>query len=466
MYLDTNILNMDALGNRIQTILSTLLLCVAFSCCSNDDDDLKSYPIVGEWFGTYSDHNQIVMTTIEFSNNGLYNEWVAYVAKENSFNHTREGSYLNSEKIDIIYSTKYNPTQYHKVWRVIEADKYKLHVYDETENSEQTYQRIVDTYDMNVGESRIFSINDANFIATAYRSCDESVATIDDNGEIHAVKRGSTFIQIASPIGHIAIRIKVEDANNIIDDYSSYLNGPISKVIADYGQIYREYNLENGRKLLSYNVIDNVVKAISFHYILEDRIYLIQGEFQAETNIDTIIESFDKKYIKAETKNNLIHNYYFIRNDYYIFEQHIDISIDKQRRTITYHYQPNAYEEFDGMIQLNIDDLLAWYQFDLSIKEIPGVYSASISNPLFDNVIISYDEPTRTVTGIYLTCATNEYIENWYFSHYMPFSIPEIGKVYAKSANFMMSDYYIQIYYNEELDRNVVSYISHKTTSI
>lgn len=454
---------MNTLSNRIQSFLSILLFSLVFVSCSNDDEDFKTYSITGEWFGTYSDQSQVVMTTIEFSNNRSYKEWTAYIAKENSFNHTREGSYSNGEKIDIIFSTKYNPTQFHKVWRVIETDKYKLHIFDETENGEQTYQRIVETYNMNVGESRFFSINDADFNATAFHSCDESIATIDDKGEIHAVKRGVTFIQIVSPIGQIAVRIKVEDVDNKIDDYSTYLNEPISKAINTFGQIYRDYNLENGRKCLTYHVIDDVVKTLIFHYILEDRVYLIEGDLQEDANVDKIIESFDKKYKKLESEENYIHNYFFIRNDYYIFEQYIGISIDEQRRTILYKYFPNAYEEFDGMIRLNIDDLVAWYNFDLSNRKDLGIYSSSISNPLFDNVVITYDETSRIVESIHLICATKDYIETWYYAHYTPFSIPELGKVYAKTNNFLMSDYYIKIYYNEELGRNVVSYISHKT---
>ena len=456
---------MNTLSNRIQLFLSILLFSLVFGSCSNDDEDFKTYSITGEWFGTYSDQSQVVMTTIEFSNNRSYKEWTAYVAKENSFNHTREGSYSNGEKIDIIFSTKYNPTQFHKVWRVIETDKYKLRIFDETDNGEQTYQRVVDTYNMNVGESRVFSINDTDFNATAFHSCDESVATVDDNGEIHAIKRGSTFIQIVSPVGQVALRVKVTDSNNIIDDYSSYLNLPTSNVVKDFGQIYNERTLEKGRKFLSYDIIDDIIKHLDFHYILDEHIYMVYGEFKEEADINAIITDFNIRYTRIESDNNYIHSFYFTRYDKNVFEQYIGVTIDEQRRTIKYQYFPNAYEVFDGMIRLSIDDLAAWFNFDLSTRKEEGFFLALINNALFDAIAINYDESSRIIKSLQLICkeeVTINDISLWYSYHYTRQYHPQFGNIYSSINNFMMSDYYIIFSTDSDSGRNSVNYISHK----
>lgn len=452
--------------NSHTLLFLVLFACISLTSCNEDDEYSVVNNITGEWFGTYSDNDQITMTTVEFSNDGTYREWVAYVAKESAFNHLRKGSYSNGEKIDIVYSTVYNPKQIHQVWRIVKADKYMLSIYDETNLGQQTYRKIVDTYDLNAGERKFFSINDPDFNAVSFSSCDESIATIDGNGEILAVKRGVTFIRVISATGEVVVRVNVIDKENVVDDYSKYLNSPLSNVIKDFGELYQESTSQNGRKHLTYNVIDDILKRLHFDYILEDKVYRIEGELHDNIDLSTIISDFDTKYSKLDSDNASIHDYYFVRKEDGYYNQYIGIRINEELRFIIFEYIPNGYEEFDGMIQLNIDDFAAWYHFDLTDKYSEGLLSLPIVNEIYDNVVVEYDETTRIIKSIYLTCVPGQNALLWLFAHYTPFDIPDIGIVYAKTNNFMMADYYVKIIYSEELGTDIVAYISHKITSI
>ena len=97
---------MEKMKKCIRLFLPALLVALCFCCCKNDDEDLPVYDITGEWMDAYSDQSQIAITTVEFTPDGVFNEWTAYISQESSSNTKNIGSYTNNGKVDIVYSIK------------------------------------------------------------------------------------------------------------------------------------------------------------------------------------------------------------------------------------------------------------------------------------------------------------------------------------------------------------------------
>ncbi len=458
--------------NKFAFWLPSILLTLVFCNCNNDEG-LPVYDITGEWLGTYSDDNQVVMTTVEFTSGGAYKEWIAYISKEDNSNIDREGTFLNDGKIDIVYSVKnveqYYPRQFHKIWRIVKCDKYVLRIYDETAGEEQTYRKVVDIYNMNLGEQRVINITDVNFHALDYKSCDERVATVDQYGNIYAIKRGTTYIRVISADSEIVVRVEVNDKNNLIDDYTMFIGEPINYAVNSFGPIYNETPLKDGTTFLTFNIIDNKLKRLYFHYFVEDRVYKIEGDFLDGTDLTQIIEVFKEKYITLGSEKEHVH-YYLSQGNHDIL-----ITIYDEMRIIEYELLPNDFEKYDAIIKKNIDEVSEWLK--LPLKDVYVKFDERAKDSLmstgyrnnkfeyFQDIVFLYYRNSRDIASINLKCpkgiALSE-VEEWYDKKYI-IHYPNGKKSYATTNNYLMSEYYINIY--KESDQVNVQYISHKATS-
>ena len=479
MYLDTKLMIMKSSKWLIFQLLSILVTNCLCSCQNNDD--LPVCDISGEWMGSYIDENQTSMTTVEFTTGGGFKEWNAYISKESNSNVEHEGTYINNGKIDIIYSTKdveqYYPRQFHKIWRIIKTDKYLLHIYDETTGEEQTYRKVIDTYNMNLDEQRTIIVNDADFRAVEFRSCDERIATVNDLGEIHAVKRGTTFIRVVAPNGEAVFRVNVLEKNEIIDDYTKYFISSINKIKNEYGLTYNEGIDEEENDFISYNLLDDNVKKVEFHYVTNDYLSYIDVYIKNSSDINAIISSFDSKYEIIEKKDK-IHSYNCQVNGLRIV-----CVLLEEFHVIRYLPDRNNFELFDHLISAPIDKFMRCFNinkdsvvpFDYLIKygnvEIYAKADAwVVDTDIFEDVLVIWEETTNNILELLLICKDGvnvSDIDDWYKSHYILQEHRLAGTVYTPSESFMRSEYYITlgIVNLDELglgDRTVVTYFSNK----
>ena len=453
-----------------------LLASVCFSSCQNENDDLPMCDVTGEWLSAYNDEEQVSISTIEFTSEGVYKRWNAFVSKEENSNLKYEGSYTNNGKLDIIYTINdintYYPRQFHEVWRIIEIDKYMLHVYNETKGVEQTFRKVSEVFNMTVGGKKVINISNVN--AVEFVSCDDNVATVNNQGEIYAAKRGSTYIRVLSSEGEFAIKVEVSDNKNIMDDYTRYIGEPIDEVINGMGGIYNEYSYKDGSTDIVYNLIDNVVKRVYFNYFVENRVYSIEADLLDGVDVDNIMESFNNIYKRIESNKPHLHKYQYLSD-----EHEIEISIDDESRVISYKLLPNDFEKYDAIIKKNIDEVSSWLGFKLSDSDVKhdeesekdslintGFRNKDGNYKYFQDVFLSYYRNSRKISGITMRCPKGvslSVIERWYDEKYI-IHYPNNRKTYAPTNNYLMAEYYIEVY--EYSGRVYVQYVSHKSTSI
>lgn len=435
--------------------LFTFSACFFISGCQNSDDDYPVYLITGEWFYEESGNGQTNFSTVEFKN-GVYKQLLVWVGLLDNTYQWTEGTYSYNKNIDIVYTTKYDKRQYHEVWIINNADNYTLDVRSSGYAPEHhVLHRIIDTYQMSLGENRTISISDSNFKAVSYASCDEKVASVDDSGTIQALKRGTTFIRVFSGAGEVVIRVEVADPNNSIDDYSEFLGEPISKASALF-DIYNELPAGNGITFFVPSFFDTKVRSLSFMYLIDDFVYRIDGSFNDDVDISSVVETFDKKYTNHSLNEGV---YYYIVNKN---GRQIRILIDSQTLAFTYQLTPNAFEEFDKMVKVNIDDFAAWFGYDLYDFPYSDIFATDIDNEIFSEVFVVYDETTRKIDGLILTCmdgVESSDIEGWYEEHYYLHNHPKLGNIYATHKSFPRSEFYIKIE-KDDMGKINVSYIN------
>lgn len=463
--------------------LSTSLICLGNVSCQNDTEEsvIPEHFIIGEWFGDYRDNERSAIQILELSDGGIYRGWSAYVSQENNFNQHFEGRYTYDGKIKTVYATKYSPKQVYQVWRVLKADEFMLKICDENDYSEQVFYRLVDTYNMIVGESSNINLNLHSFTPVNYYSFDTDIATVDDDGTIHAKKRGTTYIRVISEGAQVGVRIVVKDPENVMDDFLPYIGKPISNVIDYWGHNYLEAEEDAGLMSITYNIIDDILRRIRFDYYDKDHVFQIKGDFQDDVNISTILNSFDSKYEKiGEDESACLYSANLDNRKVYIL-------IDEETKQIVYLHVRNGYELFDGFITLDINrfakilernfDSPVDFEYEISgqvIKRKADMLQLSdTENNIFEFAQVVWDEETEKLCDFILIAKENinpDEIKDWYENHYYFQNHPYLGAIYTSNSSYLRSEYHISIYeqdlgYIENMylgTRTIVHYNSHR----
>lgn len=312
-------------------VLITLYVFTFTSCCKEEDviTPEQEVNIVGEWFedGSNSDSKHFLVVT--YNESGKVKTWEAYA--DNTYLPTSyfngEGTYeYDGSSLSLnVESEQGKITDEYKVRKI---SKYNMLLYYEQTASTDELHRIVDTYEMKVGESKEIKINDSEFVATSYTSCDKGIVTTDQNGNLKAVKRGATYIKITSSIGTAIIRVIVSDPENYFDDCLVFLGEPVECLTPIYGEIYRG-NAWGDRK---YNLIDEIMLSIDVSCEDTGNISDIIINLTDDADLDKVLQSLKMKY---EIDFEILDAIYFIakkgNND-------VSISFDKSERSIIYYF--------------------------------------------------------------------------------------------------------------------------------
>lgn len=426
--------------NKLPLFLLVLLGCLSFISCE-DDNDGPQYSITGEWFLDESDGNQTKRTIKEFTSDGQYHGSQYIVGAETNIREIADGIYTyKNNTINAVFSTPYDARHYSESYKVISADKYSLSIRVENTGNSGVMHRVVDTYDIKLGEKRNCIVNDPAFNAVAYMSYDENIAFVDADGVVCGMKRGITYVKIVSSEGEAIIRIKVSDADNLMEDYVKYIYAPIDQVYKDFGNNYLQYQLNSGLTVVQYNLMDDAVKEVTFNYLIEEHVYNVQGAFRHSVDLNAIIASFDQKYEKRPSTADHIH-YYYAYNE----EHLIRLMIDAKTYTFMFEVTPSAIEEYDGMVTLRADTFAKWFGFDL--KDSYGLFTSIIDNDVYKGIIMEYDEDTMEILKIQLVCRAGveeSDLRDWFEEHYYIHDLTSLT-IYCTHPVFPRSEYYVMI---------------------
>lgn len=275
-------------------VLITLYVFTFTSC--NKEDDITSeqkVTIVGEWLEDGSSSSSKHFFVATYYESGKVKTWEAYA--DNTYLPTTyfngEGAYeYDGSSLSLNVESELGKTT--DEYKVREISKYNMLLYYEQTASTDELHRIIDTYEMKVGESKDIKIIDSEFVATSYSSCDKGIVTTDQNGNLKAVKRGTTYIKITSSIGTAIIRVIVNDPDNYFDDGLVYLGESVAGLTPVYGDMYRG-NAWGDR---SYNLIDDVMLKIEVTCETEDIVSWVTIHLTDNADLDKVYQSLKNKY--------------------------------------------------------------------------------------------------------------------------------------------------------------------------
>ena len=296
---------MNSIYKKGVCLLMAGLAFILLTACSSDDE---SYHVpgaenftrdmfVGEWFepagegnygiGHYHADGSLTTTSIHATKS----EWDYSVS---------EGYWEFSDGIlTVVSNVKHEGilnTTTKGVYQIQKLPKYELWGSSLDMDLTTGGYRIVDTYQMNVGEKRQVIINDSEFRPQEYSSVNHHVASVDDEGTIEARHLGTTFILIKSSIGTAVIRVVVNDSANDFNDALQSLGMPIQTITKEYGQIYLEKTQENGNIIRHYYLPDDKVMNIRFQTDADGYVNIIQQYFSNFITPDEVRASLSRKY--------------------------------------------------------------------------------------------------------------------------------------------------------------------------
>ncbi len=435
-----------------------LTVTISLSSCSKDDNGLVYHKddVVGEWFFDKTQNGQVNYALVTLSADGKFSDWEVRIGVTDDINILGEGTYTYDGKVRFTYTTKYDPIQYYQEWTITTLTNYTMAVTEKRYSNQGVFHRVVDTYTVAVGENRQWSFSAPDFYALSYHSCNDKVATVDDEGMIHAVKRGTTYIRAISGTEEVVIRVVVNDSDNVIDDYTKYIGKSVDQIVTDLGSPYLEHDMDNGMMNSSFRQDDEFIRNIGVYYFLREHAYEIIATFQDRVDIQPVIDFFDAKYIKHESSNEHHYVYTAINNGVYV-----TIQVDDEYRNITYRWDQDGIEEFDGMILTSIDNLTAWFGLDLSKAE-DGYLSCEIDNGLYEMIDVMFDEETREIYGIQLMTVSGisfNAVINWFKERYYEYVGNYNLLYFITTRSFPRSEYYVRVTIESATQRVYVTYL-------
>ena len=295
-------------------LLTAGLAFFLLTACSSDNDsydvpgmgNITRDMIVGEWYepngegsygiGNYKADGSMTSTTI----NATKNIW--------SYS-TNNGYWDFSDGVLTVVTNGDNAgllnTNTKGISRIIKLTKYEIQDSDLDMDLISGGYRIVDTYQMNVGESRQAIVNDSEFVPQEYSTVNYHVASVDNEGNIEARHLGTTYILIKSSIGTAVIRVVVNDSANDFDDALQILGMPLKSVTKEYGKLYIERTHDNDTTVRVYNLADEKVMQMKLITDTAGYVYRIEQSLSNNITPDVVRASFNRKYKYHSTSDGI-----------------------------------------------------------------------------------------------------------------------------------------------------------------
>lgn len=455
---------MNMILNKFKWILMAFIACLAISSCHDDDDNGITNPIrgsiVGEWLNDSSNGSEKLFTAESYSEDGKMDYLFVWVNKNVSYYEYHDGTYtIGSNKMtqNVQDGSEYSSTVYDMQY----LDGYSLSYSNPVLGEPSFLHRIIDTYDMTVGEDRLYIIEDMDFVPTEYTSLDPAIATIDNEGLIHATKQGMTFVKASSTLGTAVIRINVTDIDNVIDDFANYIGASIEDVKNVYGTNFIEaYNGSTAERF--YNIYDKYVEKADIMYSART-IFYIAINLREYADWDAILSSYRSKYDKYENNDQIFTTT--------IRDKKVKINVMPFDNTISFseitdqqvpdnddfHASDKSYQQFDDIMNMPVAQAANILGVEMT-DEVFNNRSFTVyidDNEIFERIHVIFDTMEEPYNVYCITMygkrgISRENIEPWYKEHYKATG-DELSPYYSEEG-----DFYIQ--FDERVSRVNVTY--------
>lgn len=438
-------------------ILFFALICI--SSCKSDDDSptIPRENIIGEWFMDLGDASKVNFNDVILASDGTFTDWEVNIGYESNYDIIGKGTYIYDGMIKIRDTTDFDHHQYYQVWKINTVTRYTLDVTDASIFRREVMHRVVDTYRMNIGDSKQWSVNDAGFNALSYVSCDDKIATVDANGIIFAKKRGTVFIRAISESEEAVIKVIVADPDNVLDDYAKFVGKNINNLEDYLGTPLGESKLENGLSTIVFNLYDEYAKGVTATYIAPNHVNQMLVGIRYRADLKSVIASFNDKYIPIESDKDGCSQYLIEQDDGSVL-----VEVDEIHRQLFYRWIPDYLNEYDGLVVANVDDLANYLRLDLSEADDGFLIVPIEDNPFYNYAFLSFNEITRETKFFDFICKPkyNEaQIRRWFDKRYKRYTMSNGSESYISGNTFVRSDYYVSVSTNPNSGTVSVNYI-------
>ena len=381
-------------------ILPLVMMVFTLSSCSDDDDDFGGAAIsnsyVGNWFLDWSSTEKKMWVEMDFDASGNFKYY-------NIMSSLKEGLNLR-EKIESTYSKDGNTLVCRFDWsstgtssterfNITYVDKYTLVLtYDQT-GSEETYSRIVDEYYIKVGESTQFEFNDSEFANANYSTTDERIAKVDDNGNITAVRHGTTYITARSEVGAVTIKVNVIDVDQPYTEYGEDLSLTKQQIIEKYGNDYFESKETNH---LVYYIGDMDTEEVTFAFTSHNKVKTIRVSLWEPSYVSGMAKFFESKYQRVGQEKDGFNLFYNADDKcrYYIYTD-LGYSVNGYERILP------DFEKYDDLsVSGSADELAAEFGYTITEEDGGHCFISVEDVDMYDFAMIGYDEDTREIAYV------------------------------------------------------------------
>ena len=427
-----------------KNIFLLLLILQAMFCmnsCNNDDEELfkpniGTGDIIGSWYADKTDKESVYRKEYSFNEDGTYSFMAINMPSIMDVSQTQEsGTGIYNISGNILRRGQdhkggqgwLDPVEYKVEGNTLTT----LNPYD---YSVDTYYRIIDTYEMEVGETREFKYNgesgkptfesSSHIIASINSYSDsEDVNSILKPGIITARKFGEAYITARYPNGNaVVIKVIVKDGDSQATDFFDELMTSKDHIFGIFGKKYfagEKFNLENQ---YFYIVGDKQIKFVDFSFDKEDRVRAVAANYWTSCDMQKIKESLDKRFTYANTIDGRL--VYLLKRD----GTNMTCELDTLQHTAYWAIQRNGfYACYDYIYFDSVDEMWNFHCYNWIVNENEiyqryGFLETTLPyNEIFQSILVYYDPNTREISKIYLHCYpgySTEYIENWLKSKY------------------------------------------------
>lgn len=420
---------------KIRVLMFAMVASMLFISCSKDDDSGSSQPkpsIIGEWFEDASEGDVKMFSTMNCHEDNTVDFWFGYTNTPTSLYDDYSGTYsLDGNTLTEKYVSPITGENTTDVYEVVSISKYTLVTKLQKGNSTTQMSRIVDTVKMTVNEVSAFNANDPELVPLSYKSSDESVAKVDASGKITAIKRGTTYISGLANNGTAVIRVVVDDPNNVIDDFMSFVGGSIDNVTRIYGNNYVEVSGTLVER--TYALLDETTENVVFSYY-GGVVMMATATLRSSVDSEAIVASFDKKYTRFNDSKYVpvfstivdeqeYHITYFISDGMIVYMPYIETPQTE------YNFSSANFEQFDNLITMGTADAVAnIYGITLTEDNMENGWFdiEDTNNEVFREVSVMFnedpdDDEFMKLTSVILYTKSGikqADIEQWYADHY------------------------------------------------
>lgn len=436
---------MIAKNKKIYLGLFILQVVFSMTSCSNDDEELfkpniGTGDIVGSWYADKTDKESVYRKEYSFNADGTYSFTAINMPSIMDVTQTQEsgtGIYNISGNV-LRRGQDYkggqgwlDPVEYKVEGNTLTT----LNTYD---YSVDTYYRIVDTYEMEVGETREFIYNGesgkptfetSSWIIASINSYsdNEDINSILNSGIIKARKFGEAYITARYPNGNtVVIKVIVKDGDSEATDFFDELMTGKDHIFGLFGKKYfdgKTFDLENQ---YFYIVGDKQIKFVDFAFDKEDKVRTVGVNYWTSCDMQKIKESFDKRFTYGFTNKDgrLI---YSIERDGIKMNCELDTVQHSAYWAVTRigFYLCKDYIYYDSVDEMWNEHCNSWKVNEDEVYQSYGYLATTLpNNDIFQSMQVYYDTNTREISKIYLQCYpgySTEYIDDWLKSKYYGF---------------------------------------------